>query len=57
MRDFSWALECMKRGLKVKRAFWGEELYLCIKNGMFYLAEECIHPNHEELLAEDWILV
>ena len=56
MRDFSWALECMKRGMKVKRSYWGKELYLYIKDNMFYLTEECINPNHEEILAEDWEL-
>ena len=59
---FSWALECMKTGIKVKRGFWSSDTYVKFSNDIFtnhYLVANSYQCspftfNKEDILATDW---
>lgn len=58
IRDFGFALEKMRRHVKVRRLAWAEGKTLAIVDGVFVLTSDSKShpwsPSQKDLLATDW---
>ena len=60
--QFGWALEEMRRGLRVRRKIWVEDARLWLNDGVVVYKSDGIggvirsQLNSEDIIAEDWQL-
>ena len=52
--DFSWALNALKQGFRVRRSGWVPGLYLIIADGIIMLVWSVWVVNQVDVLACDW---